>query len=347
MKKIIATIIYVCAVLLCVAPMGATLKADLLGAGATFPYPIYSKMFDIYSRQSGVKVNYQPIGSGGGIRQLMSQTVDFGGTDAYITDKELEQTPQKILHIPTCVGAVVVVYNLPGNPKLRLTPEIISGIFTGEITRWNDPKIKQANPGVSLPGMNIFVIHRSDGSGTTYVFSDYLSSVSDQWKRRVGKGKSLNWPVGLGAKGNPGVAGFVKQTPGAAGYVELVYALQNNMTYAEIKNSAGNFIYPSIQSVSLAADIELPPDTRIYITNTPKDQGYPISSFTWIIFYKEQNYEGRSKQRAQQLVNLLWWMIHQGQEYTRPLGYAPLPRQAVNRAEAIIKSTVYNGKPLR
>ena len=228
-------------------------EGELLGAGATFPYPLYSKMFDAYHEQHGVKVNYQAIGSGGGIRQLINKTVDFGATDAFMSDEELSQTDGTILHIPTCLGAVVVTCNLPGNPRLKLTPDIIADIFFGKITNWNDPRIKKVNPTLPLPDMHIVVVHRSDGSGTTFIFSDYLSKVSSEWKEKMGTGKALNWLVGLGAKGNAGVAGLVQQVPGSVGYVELVYALQNNMPISAIRNKSGNFIIPSISSVSLAA----------------------------------------------------------------------------------------------
>jgi phosphate transport system substrate-binding protein len=327
---------------------GFTHAADkeLLGAGATFPYPLYSKMFSVYHDRYGVQVNYQAIGSGGGIRQLFSRTVDFGGSDAFLSDEELASAPAEILHVPTCLGAVVISYNLPGNPALRFTPDIIADIFLGRIRKWNDQRIRAANPGVSLPGSGIFVVHRSDGSGTTFIFSDYLSKVSSDWEKSVGRGTSLNWPVGLGAKGNPGVAGLVKQTPGAIGYVELIYALQNGMPVGLVRNRSGNFIQPSIASVSLAADATIPADTRVSLTDTRAPDGYPISSFTWIIFYKEQDYGNRSSARAEELVRLLWWITHDGQSLAAPLEYAPLPGQAVTRAEAVIMSARYDGKPL-
>ncbi len=318
---------------------------ELLGAGATFPYPLYSRMFHEYGRLRGVKVNYQAIGSGGGIRQLLSKTVDFGATDAFMNNAE------GILHIPTCLGAVVVTYNLPFAKeltarRLRLSPEVISDIFLGKIRKWGDPKISKLNPGVSLPNMDITVVHRSDGSGTTFIFSDYLFKTSEEWREKIGKGKSLNWPVGVGGKGNPGVAGLVKQIRGAVGYVELVYAVQNNMPYAAIRNRNGKFVVPSLNTVSLAADIDIPGDTRVSITDTSAKEGYPISSFTWIIFYREQHYSNRSIERAKELLSLLWWMVHDGQRYTKALGYAKLPEAAVRRAEAIINSAVYDGKPI-
>jgi phosphate transport system substrate-binding protein len=301
-------------------------------------------MFDAYYKQRGVKVNYQAIGSGGGIRQLINKTVDFGATDAFMSDDALSKTDGTILHIPTCLGAVVVTYNLPGSPHLKLTQDIIADIFLGKITNWNDPRIKKVNPAVPLPDMHIVVVHRSDGSGTTFILSDYLSNVSSTWKEKMGMGKALNWLVGLGAKGNAGVAGLVQQVPGSVGYVELVYASQNNMPISAIRNKSGNFVIPSIPSVSLAADIPLPDHTRVSITNTDAKDGYPISSFTWLILYKEQNYQGRSKERAGELMKLLRWVVHEGQDFAEPLHYAPLPKEAVKKAETILRSVVYQGE---
>jgi phosphate transport system substrate-binding protein len=321
-------------------------STELLGAGATFPFPLYSKMFDSYYQTNKVKINYQAIGSGGGIQQLISKTVDFGGTDAFMNDKELKKAGAPILHIPTCLGAVVVTYNLPDKPKLKFTPDVIADIFLGKITKWSDPRIAAVNPGVKIPDMGIVVVHRSDGSGTTAIFSDYLSKVSKEWEFKVGADKSLNWPAGLGAKGNPGVAGLVNQTPGAIGYVELIYTIQNNMPAGLIKNKAGNFIEPSLQSVSAAANVDLPDDTRVSITNTDAADGYPISGFTWLIFYKEQNYVERSNEQAQALLKLLWWVIHDGQQFAEPLHYSPLSKSAVQKAEAILRSVVYNGSPV-
>jgi phosphate transport system substrate-binding protein len=316
---------------------------ELLGAGATFPYPLYSKMFDTYHKEHGIKINYQPIGSGGGIKQLMSQTVDFGGTDAFMSREELECTDRPIVHVPVCLGAVVLTYNIPGGPHLNFTPDVVADIFLGKLTKWNDPRLVKANPGVELPDMTIVVVHRSDGSGTTAIFSDYVSKVSPEWEKRVGRGKSLSWPAGLGAKGNPGVAGLVKQLPGSIGYVELVYSLQNNMPVGRIQNRAGDFVEPTIESVSFAADVELPDDTRVSITDTDAEGGYPIAGFTWLIFYRDQAYGGRKREKANELVNLVWWMIHEGQELAVPLHYSPLPDEAVKKSEAILASVVYGG----
>ena len=325
---------------------GAAKEQELIGAGATFPYPFYSKMFDVYSKEYGVKINYQAIGSGGGIRQLTNKIVDFGGSDAIMTDKDLKEAGAPILHIPTCAGAVVVTYNLAGDPQLKFTPDIIADIFLGKIKKWNDPRITAINPGWKSPGTDIIVVHRSDGSGTTAIFSSYLSKVSPEWKGKVGAGPSLNWPAGLGGKGNPGVAGLVKQTPGSFGYVELIYALQNKMSYGTIKNKKGSFVKPTIASTSLAANTALPDDMKADLTDTDSAGGYSISGFTWILVYKEQNYRQRKEEKAKALVNLLWWMTHEGQKYAEPLHYAPLSKAAVGKAEKLIKSITYNDKPI-
>jgi phosphate transport system substrate-binding protein len=325
---------------------GHAKDVELIGAGATFPYPLYSKMFDVYHKEFGVKVNYQAIGSGGGIRQLINKTVDFGGSDAIMSNKDLAAASAPVLHIPTCAGAVVVTYNLTGNPELRFTPELIADIFLGKIAKWNDAQIGAVNPGVKLPDMSITVVHRSDGSGTTFIFSGYLSKVSGDWKEKVGTGTSLNWPAGLGGKGNPGVAGLVQQTPGSIGYVELIYALQNKMPYGTVKNKNGKFVTATISSTSHAADTELPDDMKVSLTNTDAADGYPISGFTWILAYKEQNYGDKPEEKAREVVKLLWWMTHEGQKNAEPLHYAPLSKKAVEKAEKLIKSMTYNGKPI-
>ncbi len=342
MKKLLV----MCTCLIALGLSSPAAAKELLGAGATFPYPYYSKLFDTYKNEKGVKINYQAIGSGGGIRQVLKKTVDFGGTDAFMKDKDLKKAEAPILHIPTCLGAVVVTYNIPGNPSLKLTSDIITDIFMGTIKKWNDERIAAINKGVSLPDMNIVVVHRSDGSGTTFIFSDYLSKVSTAWKEKVGTGKSLNWPTGLGAKGNPGVAGLIKQVPGSVGYVELIYAMGNKMPYAEIKNKSGNYVTPSIESVSLAANVPMPDDTRLTITDTAAKKGYPLSGFTWLIFYQEQNYDGRTMEKAQTLLNMLQWVINEGQGLAEPLHYAPLPKAAVEKAETILKSATYGGKAI-
>ncbi len=321
-------------------------EIEITGAGATFPYPLYSKMFDAYHKLTKVKVNYQAIGSGGGIRQMISKTVDFGATDAFMNSEELAKVNNSIIHIPTCLGAVVISYNLPAAPNLKLTADIIAGIFLGKIHNWNDKKIKELNPEVDFPDQKIVVVHRSDGSGTSFIFSDYLSKVSAEWESSVGKGKSLNWPVGLGGKGNQGVAGQIQQLPGSIGYVELIYASSNDMSVASIKNKSGNFIVPSIASVSLAANVALPADTRVSVTDTDAPDGYPLSSFTWLILYKDLKTNVKSKKKAEELVDLIWWMIHKGQKYAEPLHYAPIPEEAVKISENILRSLKYDGQAI-
>ncbi len=322
--------------------------SDLLGAGSTFAYPLFSKMFSEYGKNpDGAPVNYQSIGSGGGIRQLLNKTVDFGATDAFLSDPELKAFKTPVVHIPIMVGAVVMTYNLPGNPQIRLTPELIAGIFKGTISKWNDPKIKAVNPSVVLPALTISVVHRSDGSGTTYVFTDYLSNVDATWKAKVGTGKSVAWPVGLGAKGNEGVAGMVKQLPGSFGYVELVYALQSKMAIASLRNKSGTFVKANLDSVSVAAEVTIPSDTRISLTNTDAKNGYPISGFTWVLVYKEQIYGNRTLAKAQQTKKLLSWMVSDGQKYTAPLQYAPLSKKVRLLAAKNVESLTFDGKPIR
>ena len=316
---------------------------EILGAGATFPFPLYSKMFDVYHKQYGVKVNYQSIGSGGGIRQLLGKTVDFGATDAFMNDTKLKKADAPIVHIPMCLGAVVVTYNIPGNPTLKLNSDVLAAIFLGKIKKWNDPKIVALNPEVKLPKLGIAVVHRSDGSGTSFIFTDYLSKVSTEWNSKVSRGKSVKWPVGLGAKGNEGVSGLVKQVKGGIGYCELAYAIHNNMPAAIIKNKKGNWIKPEIKTISDAAAGEIPADTRVTLTNTDSDNGYPISSFTWIILYNDQSYNKRTLGQAKEVLKLLNWMIHDGQKYAAPLLYAPLPDGAIKKAEKIINGVKFSG----
>ena len=319
----------------------------LLGAGSTFVYPLFSKQFSEYNKLNGLKINYQSIGSGGGILQLTNKTVDFGGSDAPLNDEQSKKIGADVLHIPMAAGADVISYNLPQiKDTLKFTPEVLANIFLGKITKWNDAAISKINPGAKLPDVAIVVAHRSDGSGTSYIWTDYLSKVSDEWKTKVGKGTSVNWPVGLGGKGNEGVAGLVKQTPGAIGYIELSYAFQNKMSVASIQNKAGNYITPSLSSITAAGNIQLPADAKVSITNTDAPGGYPISSFTWALVYKEQNYNKRSNDKAQKLIKLLWWNTHEGQQYCTPLLYAPLAPAAVTVAEALLKSATFDGKPI-
>jgi len=319
----------------------------LLGAGSTFIYPLFSKQFSVYNQLTGLKINYQSIGSGGGILQLTNKTVDFGDSDAPLTEEQAQKMGVPVLHIPMCSGAVVISYNLPEvKDTVKLTPDVIADIFLGKITKWDDAKIIAVNPGVKLPATSIVVAHRSDGSGTTNIFTDYLSKVNDEWQSKVGKGTSVNWPAGLGGKGNEGVSGLIKQTPGGIGYIELAYAIQNKMAYAKIQNKSGNYITPNIASTSAASNVQLPADSKIFLGNTDAAEGYPISGFTWALIYQEQNYNNRSRDRAQNLLKLFWWNIHDGQQYCEGLHYAPLSPAAVTVAEAILKSATYDGKPI-
>ena len=307
------------------------------GAGATFPYPLYSKWFAEYQKEnSEVQINYQSIGSGGGIRQFLEKTVDFGASDAPMTDEQMGKADPHAVHIPTVMGAVVLTYNLPSvTTELKLTPEIIAEIFLGKITTWNDAKIQKANPGVTLPKDAVLVSHRSDGSGTTNIFTDYLSKVSPDWKSKVGVGPSVNWPVGLGGKGNEGVTGLIKQTPGAIGYVELIYAVNNKLPVAKIKNKAGTFVEPSVKSVTLAAQGALknmPADFRVSITDADGKDSYPISGFTYLLVYEKM-----SGEKGKGIVKFLDWALHAGQKFAEPLAYAPLPTSLVKKVEDKVK----------
>ena len=319
----------------------------ILGAGSTFINPLFSKMFAEYNTKTGIQVNYQSIGSGGGILQLTNKTVDFGASDAPLNDEQTTKIGAPVLHIPMASGAVVLTYNLPGvNASIKLTPDVIADMFLGKIAKWDDKRITSLNAGVSIPSIPILIVHRSDGSGTTNIFTNYLAKVSPEWSSKVGSGTAVNWPTGLGGKGSEGVSGSVKQTPGAIGYVELIYALQNKMLYAQVRNLKGKFITPSLASVSAASNITLPDDAKVFFTNTEATDGYPISGFTWVIIYKEQSYNGRPIQMAQNLLQLLWWNIHDGQQYAMPLNYSPLSKGALQVAEKILRSATYGGKPI-
>jgi len=312
-------------------------QMKLNGTGATFPYVIYSKWFDVYRQKTGIEFNYQAIGSGGGIRQVIEGTVDFGASDAPMSDDQMKQVKEKqgtdILHIPTVMGAVVVTYNLPKVGKgLKLTPDVLADIYLGNITKWNDSKITSINTGLNLPDEAIFVTHRSDGSGTTNIFTGYLTKVSNSWKSKVGQGTSVNWPVGLGGKGNEGVAGLVKQTEGSIGYVELAYAEKNNLPYAALKNKAGYFVEPTFDAVSAAAAgfiKNMPADLRVEITNADGKDSYPIAGFTWLLIYKNM----KDKTKAKAIVNFLKWALTDGEKYAKELYYAPLPKEVVKLDE--------------
>ncbi len=328
-----ATLFVLCALL----ALPAIAQTTLNGAGATFPYPMYSKWFSEYHKlHPDIQINYQSIGSGGGIRQVINGTVDFGASDGPMTDDMLKEAKFKILHMPTVLGADVPAYNVPGvSGDLKFTPEALAGIFLGKISKWNDKALTSANPGVNLPDKDIIVVHRSDGSGTTYIWTDYLSKVSSQWESQVGKGTSVKWPVGLGGKGNEGVAGSIRQLQGAIGYVELIYAVQNNITYGSVRNAAGNFVKASLESVTAAAASapKMPADFRVSITNAPGKDAYPISSFTWLLIPEQSKDPAKGKI----LADFLNWMVTDGQKMTAALSYAPLPEGVVQKEKEAIK----------
>ncbi len=331
MRKIV--LLLVC-VLLALSAVGQT---TLNGAGATFPNPMYSKWFSEYHKlHSEVQVNYQPIGSGGGIRQVTAGTVDFGASDMPMTDKQLQEAKTKILNIPTVLGAVVPAYNIPGvSGEVKFTPEALAGIFLGKISKWNDKAITGSNPGINFPDKDIIVVHRSDGSGTSFIWTDFLSKVSPEWKSQVGADTSVRWPIGVGGKGNEGVAGSIRQLAGAIGYVELIYAVQNNIPYGSVRNSSGAFIKASLESVTAAAASapKMPADFRVSITNAPGKDAYPISSFTWMLIPAQSKDQAKGKI----LADFLNWMVTDGQKMTAALSYAPLPENVVAKVKEAIK----------
>lgn len=326
------------AFLLCVALLAlpALGQTTLNGAGATFPYPMYSKWFSEYHKlHPDIQMNYQSIGSGGGIRQVLANTVDFGASDGPMTDEQLSQSKVKILHIPTVLGSVVPAYNVPGvTGEIKFTPQALAGIFLGKITSWNDPALTKDNASLNLPNQPIVVVHRSDGSGTTFIFTDYLSKVSPEWQNSVGKGTSVKWPLGLGNKGNEGVAGMIRQLPGSIGYVELIYAVQNKIPYGTVKNSSGSFVKASLESTTAAAASvkTMPADFRVSITNAPGKDAYPISSFTWLLI-PTQSKDNKGKI----LADFLNWMVDSGQKMTAELTYAPLPQSVAEKVKAAVK----------
>jgi phosphate transport system substrate-binding protein len=331
MRKLV--LLLVC-VLLAMPVLGQT---TLNGAGATFPAPMYSKWFSEYHKaHSDVQVNYQPIGSGGGIRQVTSGTVDFGASDMPMTDKQLQDSKVKILNVPTVLGAVVPAYNIPGvSGEVKFTPEALAGIFLGKISKWNDKALVSANPGVNFPDKDIIVVHRSDGSGTSFIFTDYLSKVSPDWKNQVGADTSVKWPIGMGGKGNEGVSGLIRQLSGSIGYVELIYAVQNNIPYGSVRNSSGAFVKASLDGVTAAAASapKMPADFRVSITNAPGKDAYPISSFTWLLIPAQSKDAAKGKI----LADFLNWMVTDGQKMTSALSYAPLPDNVVAKVKEAIK----------
>jgi phosphate transport system substrate-binding protein len=352
MKKLLFLLIIVTVLVSCNGggkkSSGESKKITVTAAGATFPMPFYNLAFRKYSENNPVDFNYGGIGSGGGIRSLADKVVDFGATDAFLSENEITEFQNEVVHIPTCLGAVVIAYNLPGTDSLKLTPGLLEGIFLGKIKKWNDKAIIDVNPEINMPDMNITVVYRSDGSGTTFIFSDYMTKVSKAWADQVGTGKSLNWPAGIGAKGNPGVAGTINQTTGAIGYIGSEYAFAQKIKYAKLQNSSGKFINPDIKTVSAAAKTEIPADTRIMVTNSSDPEAYPISGFTWVILYKEQSYNNRTPEQARVVVNFLEWLIGQnGQEIAESVNYAPLPSVVSEKARMILNTVTFEGKPVK
>jgi len=311
-------------------------QKPIIIAGATFPKPLYEKMFNEYHKKTGIKVNYHAIGSGGGIFKLLNNEVDLGATDILVSEKEEKDYQTEIVHIPICLGAVVITYNLPANPELNFTPKILADIFLGKIKNWNHPKIKEINPEIILPNQRIMLVRRSDKSGTSNIFSDFLSKKSEKWKKKVEKNNLLEFVLGFGAKSNQDVIEIISETPGAIGYVSMNYALTNNQPVAKIRNSSGKFIKPTVESVKISSDMELPEDAEIYLTDTKAKNGYPISSFTWIISHHDLGFP-KDKKKAQDLIDLLGWMIHEGQKYAEPLHYSPLSEKAIINAENNIR----------
>jgi phosphate transport system substrate-binding protein len=318
-------------------------RITLQGAGSSFDNPLFSKQFSEYSKISNVDVNYQSVGSGAGITNITNKTVDFGASDAMLTASQVAAAPAPLIHVPVTSGATAIIYNLSGIAGLKLTPDVLADIYLKKVTKWNDPRIGAVNAGLNLPAADIVVVHRSDGSGTTNIFTSYLSKVSTQWSTQVGWASSVNWLGDVGGQGSAGVAGQVAQLPGAIGYVELSYATQNNISYAAIQNKSGNFVLPSVASATAAATgITLPADMQVMITDSTNPSAYPISGFSWVLVYQQQT----DQVKGAALVNLLWWMVHDGQQYAAPLVYAPLSADAVAKSEAIIRSITYQGVPL-
>jgi phosphate transport system substrate-binding protein len=327
--------------------------SKIIGGGATFPKELYDAMFMKYKQISGVEVNYQGLGSGAGQKGISQMTLEFGASDNPFSDQDAakfknEHNGTELIHIPTCIGAIAIAYNLPiKDIPLNLTPEVIADIFMGNITKWNDARIAGLNPSVKLPDLDIVVVHRNDSSGTTFGFTDYLAKAAPKWLESMGKGaKDVAWKVGKGGQGNPGVAAEVDKTEGSIGYMELSYAENGGFAYAAVRNKSGNYILPSIEGVIAAGDTDIPDHTRCSIADTASPNGYPIASFTWILLYQEQNYNKRTFEQAKALVDLIWWMTHDGQALAKPLHYAPIPLSAAAKVEALLKSVTYNGQPV-
>ncbi|MEA3318142.1 MAG: phosphate ABC transporter substrate-binding protein PstS [Bacteroidota bacterium] len=346
MKNILFTLLGIALLASCTTSNKES-EVSITAAGATFPLPFYKLASKNYTQKTGTMVTYGGIGSGGGIRSLKDKIVDFGATDAFLSNEKEAKMPAEIVHIPTCIGAVVVAYNLPKVDNIKLSNKILSDIFMGKITKWNDPKIKENNKGINFPNIKINVVHRSDGSGTTYIFSDYMCKISAEWKEKVSKGKSLKWPTGTGAKGNPGVAGVISQTQGAIGYIGSEFAFAQKIQFAQIENQAGRYINPNLESITAAAKGEIPDDTKIMLTNSADSNAYPISGFTWLILYKNQKYDNRTKKQAEETVQFISWIIDKdAQALAQQVNYAQLPEKTKIKAKKILKSIVYGNEKL-
>lgn len=320
--------------------------AIINGAGATFPSLLYRKWIETYQKDHDIRIVYEPVGSSKGRNLFLDRKIDFGGTDFFLSDTELADVNNDIIHIPTCVGAVAIIYNLPNQPMVRFTPDVLADVFMGKINNWSDKRIQKINSGLRLPDLDITVIHRSEGSGTTFIFSDYLSKVSNNWKNKIGRGKTLRWPVGLGLEGNSEIASFVKKIPGSIGYVQLSYAKKNKLPVAFVRNKSGNYVMPTLESVSQAANVKLPDNNCILLTDTESASGYPISAFTYIILYKDLGNNGKTITKAKSMIDFFHWMILDGQKFTKPLDYSPLPESAVKRADYILHQTRFNNRLL-
>lgn len=335
------------ALVLILSAIGTSAKAQLSGAGATFPLPFYNMAFEQYTKTTGEKVTYGGVGSGAGIKSLTDKVVDFGASDAFLSNKEMAAMPAPVVHIPTCSGAVVVAFNLPGVESIKLTPAVLVDILMGKIKNWDDAALKRLNPSVKFPNLAITVVYRSDGSGTTNMFTDYLTKVSKVWADKLGSGKTVNWLTGIGAKGNPGVAGTISQTKGAIGYVGSEYSFAQKIPTAYLMNKAGKFIKPTLASVSAAGKGAIPADTRVMLTNSDATIAYPISGFTWLLIYKEQNYNNRTLAQATATVKLIDWMLDkEAQAIAGKVNYAPLPLAVVKQAKANLRTVTYNGKTI-
>lgn len=338
--------IFICLLTVFMPYEGLFAQPIINGAGATFPSPLYFRWMEAYNKQMPSRIMYRETGSKEGIRLLLNREVDFGGTDIFLSDTEMQQSSGPILHIPTCVGAVAIIYHLPGNPGIKITTDVLTDIYLGRITIWSDRRIRQINSGVNLPKLDITVVHRSEGSGTTYLLTDYFSKVSPVWKKNVSLGLSIRWPTGIGVKDNSGVAGLVKKIPGSIGYVSLNYAINNNLPVAAMQNAHGHFIKPTVESVSAAASINLPQDTRIILTNSRVPSAYPICGFSYIAVFREQFYKSHTEERARALAQFLWWCVHDGQRYAHDLSYAPLPDGTVIQVEKVLRTMTYKGRTL-